>query len=197
LNRLVKQMIKIYKLELDMDEKNYVSYYARLYHKTIVLSYKGPMNHAIIAGISNEIEKKFKKNSKVSRKLFSIFLEVAQNIFYYSAEVNQFANQDKVGVIVIGETDEYYLMTSGNLVFEGVVQELKQRCEYINSLDTEALRKHRLDLVEKNEEDNPKSRGAGIGLVKVALVSENPLNIEMEKIDDQFTFFTLTVKISK
>ena len=39
--------------------------------------------------------------------------------------------------------------------------------------------------------------GADIGLIQLAITSDNPLDIEITPIDDQCSFFTIRVKINK
>ncbi len=38
---------------------------------------------------------------------------------------------------------------------------------------------------------------ANIGLIQVALTSANPLDIEVTLIDDNYSFFAITVKVDK
>jgi hypothetical protein len=42
-----------------------------------------------------------------------------------------------------------------------------------------------------------RSKGAGIGLIQAALTSGNPLQIDSMAVDEQFTFFSLSVTIEK
>lgn len=172
-----------------------LSYYAKLYQDNLILSYKGPINQSIIVGISREIEDKFKDNKRMNRKLFSIFMELAQNILYYSVEVNEFSGRDRVGIIMLSESETEYEIIAGNLIQDASVESLIEKSQYINTLDMAALRKYRLKLVD--EQPPVTSKGAGIGLVKVALTSENPLDVQMEKVGNDFTFFTILVKINK
>jgi hypothetical protein len=161
----------------------------------IILSYKGPITTSLISGLSQEIQTKFKDNPRINRKLTSIYMELAQNIFYYSVEVNHFGEEDKVGMIVISKDEEYFYLITGNLIQSQQGEFLQQQATKINSLDVEGLRKYRLQIVESPI--NPQSKGAGVGLIKSRLVSENPVGIDIQNINDEYSFYTIIIKIKK
>jgi hypothetical protein len=171
-------------------------YYTLTSNKHVLISYKGPVTDVIMAEISRDIRSKFSDNQKASRKLFSIFMELAQNILYYSAEKVHFGdNQDSVGTILITEAEDHYTFSCGNLVENSYIQELVTDCEYINSLDRENLREYKREQRAKPQKE--RSKGAGIGLIHVALTSENPLSVDYIPVDDAFTFFSIAVKVHK
>ena len=43
----------------------------------------------------------------------------------------------------------------------------------------------------------PLSKGAGIGLIQLAILSGNPLKIFFEKIDEKFSYYNIHITISK
>jgi Family of unknown function (DUF6272) len=161
----------------------------------VLFSYKGPVNHALVADLSNSLRTLLANNQKVRRKVVSVFIELAQNIIYYSAETCKYNRVDKVGLILFQETPEGFWLSLGNMVEEKAITVLQERHEKINSFDEEGLRKYRLELVEST--DNELSKGAGIGLVKVALTSQNPIEMKIETVEDNRTFYIVTVKFEK
>ncbi|MBT33019.1 MAG: hypothetical protein CMO01_25455 [Thalassobius sp.] len=62
-------------------------------------------------------------------------------------------------------------------------------------MDKDDLRK--LKKEQRNKPQGSRSKGAGIGLIQVALTSGNPLQMEVRQVDDQVSFFSLSVKINK
>ncbi len=165
----------------------------------IQLSYKGPFTNNILATLGNYIKYVFAENPKASKKLFGIFIELCQNISFYSAEKNHFYQQNNnsnsgIGTLVIAEYDDYYALSTGNIVKNIDVIPIIEKCELINSLDRQGLRKY------KREQRNlpPGERGgAHIGLIQIALTSANPLDFEVTIIDDEYSFFAITVKVEK
>ena len=102
---------------MDNNKFNFFNHYAFLNQENVVITYTGPVTETVLAEISRDIQRKFGNNMKIGRKLFSIFIEMAQNILYYSCEVNHVgAHNERVGTIVVTETEEFYFVTAGNLV---------------------------------------------------------------------------------
>ena len=168
----------------------------KLNDKNIYLSYKGPVDMHILGVISDYIKKIIGKNPKVSRKLYPIFVELAQNISYYSAEANKLieSRESGIGTIIIAEYDEHYSFISGNAIKNENIVPLLQKCEIINSLDRKELREYR--NIERKRPFGVND-GAHIGLIQVALTSNNPLEVEVTPISEDKSFFSIAVSINK
>ena len=180
-----------------MSEKiNFFAYQSDYYSEhDILLSYKGPVTDIILAEISFEIQKKIKENPRIFRKLHAIFIELAQNILYYSNEYNHFRKHEKVGSIIIACSEDYYYLETSNLANTVSIKLLRERCKVINDMDAKSLRMYKRHMRKLSLMAG--ARGAGIGLIQSALLSENPLEMRSKKIDDDYTFFTLSVKIAR
>ncbi len=177
-------------------EFNLFDYYTLTSHKNILISYKGPVTDALMAEIVKDIRGKLSSNPKAGKKLFAIFIELSQNILYYSAEVVRFGERaDRVGTILITEEAEFYRLACGNLVDNGYIGELLESCQKINEMDKDELRDYKRE--QRSLPQGVRSKGAGIGLIQAALTSGNPLHIESMQVDDNFTFFSLSVTIEK
>jgi CRISPR/Cas system-associated endoribonuclease Cas2 len=167
--------------------------------KEVIIAYRGPVTDVIMSEISRDIRIKFANNAKIGRKVFAIFIELAQNILYYSAEKlqNEGNYVDRVGTIAIfdeAEKDQYSVFCC-NLVELHQAQDLKRGCEVINSLGKEELR-----LYKREQRSRPTatgSKGAGIGLIQVAITSENNLETDFQPFDENRSFFILTARINK
>ncbi|MEN7546592.1 SiaB family protein kinase [Rapidithrix thailandica] len=171
-------------------------YYNFTNRSSVVISYKGPITDVLMAEISRDIRDKFSDNPRVSRKVFSVFMELAQNMLFYSSEKVFFANRkDSVGTLLLTDSDNAYKFSCGNLVKNEYVDELLSNCAIINSLDKEELRKYKRE--QRNKPQGERSKGAGIGLIHVALLTGQPLDIEVREVDNDYSFFSLTVTITK
>jgi hypothetical protein len=180
-----------------MDEFNFFEYHAQISQDNIVLSYKGPLTDILLAEFIRDIREKMQReDSKIGKKVFAIFMELAQNVLYYSKEENLFGeNKDKVGTLVIVHNEDHYRLVTGNLVFKKDVPILEEKCQIINSLDRDGLREYKRQL--RNAEKSEESKGAGIGLVQAALTSSNPLEVEVQDVGDNYAFFILSVSVKK
>ncbi len=169
-------------------------YYSLTKRDDVMISYKGPVTDVILAEISRDIRNKFAETPKVSKKLFSIFIELAQNILYYSSEKIQFSDRnDSVGTILITRRPEHLTFSCGNLVENKYIDDLVEGCNKINSLNRNELREYK--RATRSSPKKERSKGAGIGLIQVALTSGSPLEVESRPIDEIYSFFSLSVKI--
>ncbi len=165
------------------------------YMRTII-SYSGPFDAQVLSVIAENIEYSLSSNPRVSRKIFKIFIELAQNISFYSYE-RQRTDEGIMfgsGVLILREYRNYYSFSTGNMVSNTVVLPLIQKCEAINILDREKLRQYKRKL--RNMPSGVPG-GGNIGLVQVALTADYPLEYSVVSIDEQKSFYILNVKVDK
>lgn len=181
--------------ETEDSEFSIYDYYSLTIREDVIISYKGPVTDVILSEISRDIRHKFAEDRKTSKRLFSIFIELAQNILYYSSEKINFADRrDSIGTILITkQKDKGHTFSCGNLVEAHFVEQLIESCEKINSLDRDGLREYKREM--RMAPQSERSKGAGIGLIQVALTSRSPLKVEARPVNDEYSFFSLTVKI--
>jgi hypothetical protein len=170
--------------------------YHRSLDQNIQISYKGPIDERILQTIGYYIESILSEHPTASKKLFKIFIELAQNISYYSAEKSIFRGKKEIGsgLVLIGELEDSFTFLTGNLVKNEDIYTIIDKSEIINSLDREELREYKRE--QRKLPHGPKG-GAHIGLIQVALTASNPLDIEVTPIDDENSFFSIAVKIDK
>ncbi len=73
---------------------------------------------------------------------------------------------------------------------------IKDRIDHLNSLDKKELRKfHRERLHAEN--DNPESKGAGLGLIEIARRATAPITYNFEPINEDLVYFTMYVEIDQ
>ena len=160
----------------------------------IQLSYKGPFESSVLSVIGNYIVDIIGKKSEASQKLFKIFIELAENISQYSEEKNMLDSRTGIGILIIREHDKHYSFHTGNKVLKKEVIPILEKAEIINSLDREGLRefKRKQRNLPRGERGN-----ANVGLIQIALTSNNPLGIKSTDIDDDYAFLAIKVKIDK
>jgi len=132
------------------------------------------------------------------RKVFSVFIELTQNINQYSAERDPLNGTDKgvgTGIIIVSEGDDSYTITSGNLVENAQLAQIRDHCDRIKTLDSEGLKKLYKEQIKRPRESGRK--GAGVGLIDIARKSRSRLKYKINSIDEHHSFFELAVNIKK
>jgi hypothetical protein len=182
-----------------MKKFNLMDYHLQLSSDKVLLYYKGPFEEMILANIGQYIRENFEGYGLASKRLFSILMELAQNISLYSAEKNYFPNSNKSGrgtgaLAILDGEDSFTLMTA-NMVYNEDLEEISKKCEVINSLSVDELKELKRKLRRLPVEGKPNS--GNIGLVHVALKSQNPIDIENQKVDDNKSFFVIKTQVNK
>ncbi len=165
----------------------------------VLVYYKGAFTANVLSQISMNIRRHISRSKRVAKRVFSIFIELAQNVALYSAEINKMGDQQEsaagVGIFVIEEFSDGYVLTVGNLVTREDGEQVSQRIESINQLDEKELRSLKIEKRAQPRKDG--RHGANIGLIHVALQAAYPFNYQLKEIDDRRSFLLLQVKIMK
>lgn len=169
--------------------------YHNIFEPDVVLAYKGPFNKNILNGMGNYIKEILVDSPQLSFKVFSIFVELAQNIYFYSSVLPEYKNKSSnFGTFIIEQFPKYYTISAGNIVHDEDVEPIIEKCDIINSLERDDLRKYKK---EQRKQARSSKGGANIGLIQVALTSSNQLDIEVAQLKDGFSFFTISTNIDK
>lgn len=163
--------------------------------KTLML-YKGPWDTNMLLSVGNYIRNLSKDDAALNKRIFKIFMEMAENISLYSAEFERVLNTRRsgIGTFLVREDGDYYYFHSGNVVYNIDIIPIIDKCGIINSLDRESLR----DFKRRQRNLPHGERGGGnIGLIQIALSSNNPLDVQLTPLDDEKSFFAICVHIDK
>lgn len=161
-----------------------------------LLSYRGPFYIELISVFGTNIRNVNDVYIDSRKKLFKIFIELSQNVSNYSEDFHMVNNIQRIGVgeLNVRETDAQYYFSTKNQVKETDAEILSERCELVNSSEYNKLR----DLKREQRLNSPGEKfGARIGLIQAVMLSKNKLDYKVEKIDSNFSYFTLTVVIDK
>lgn len=165
-------------------------------YKETILSFKGPLSIDVIVYLTNYLRHVLRFSPQTFMKIYKIFIELTQNISFYSADVHRpdEKTSEGIGEFLFVETETAYRLIAKNIVYykDGVV--LKEKCDYINSLNHDEIR----DLKRKTRgQSDIHEKGAHIGLMHMSLLSKNKLICNIFEVDNEFSFFELTILIDK
>ena len=176
---------------------NLYEYYNNIKANDIILSFKGALSQEILVEIGSIIRNKFAVERSL-KKIFAVFVELAQNIMHYSAET-EFSPRDNkevgVGIIVFSESETNYFIGSGNMIKNSKVDKIKGKIDNINNMSHDELKDFYQDQRRKPSDED--SKGAGLGFIDIARKSGNKVIYDINKIDDENSFLVLTVKFNK
>jgi len=184
---------------MELERSSHDNYILELYemlNKNILIAYRGVFDNSVLTVIAKNIELAVQNQPKVSKRIFKIFLELAQNISFYSAEKKhqEDANELGEGILILTDYVNYYTLATGNLAVKGKVSAITKKIEMINSLDREGLREFKRQLRGLPYGERG---GANIGLIQVALTAESKISHQIKSVNNDLDFISISVKISK
>lgn len=199
-----------------LDGASFLELRRQLESRGIVFSYCGYLNENILTGIGNALQSKMAiehTDQKISRGIFSAFVEQVQNVIRYSAETIGPEERAKIeqeaarlenreaqdtgdgelryGLVTIGESpDGTRFVTCANLIKNEDVQRVTDSLESIRGLN----RKELTTLMREHLKQGPPegSKGAGVGFISIAREANGNWEYDMVPMsNDDFTFFCL------
>jgi len=132
--------------------------------------------------------------SGIRRRVFSILVEIIENVAKFSPGRDP---EEKFGmpIAMIRYEDKIYSVTTGNLILNTRVNELKEKIDTINQFDKAGLKAfYRKSLSEQT----PGTDSTGnMGLIEMARKSGNKLIYKFERINKNYSYYTLTVRVEE
>jgi hypothetical protein len=168
----------------------------KIVSENILLSYRGPLDKKVLNLLGTNVKTLLNDKPKVAKKIFKIFVELAQNIALYSAEQQPAFDQELqgVGIILVKDLGDSYEFVAGNYIKNPDLQKFLEKSNRINLMDKEELRKFKREQLMLPDGE---SGGANIGLVQAVLLSDNPLTLHVEPFDNEMSFLVIGVNVSK
>lgn len=165
----------------------------------IIISFTGAFTQGIIEEMGDALKAYLneEKNTKGKvYKIFSIYIELTQNVKNYVYNLESEKEREKIltsGVVIIGESQDEYFISSGNLIRNEDVDPLESTIENIQSADDKEIKKlYKKRLRQDMRKD---AEGAGLGLIDMARKSNRELDCEFIERGDEYSFFTITVYV--
>lgn len=174
----------------------FLNHFLALNQEEVLLSYRGPVTSAVLHEISSDLRGLSVLTPTLQKKVFRVFMEVAQNVHFYSEETCEIkGEQVAVGAFALTRGKNGYHITTANAVTTTQSNRLTAHCKRINSLSRQDLRRLKYELRSKPQA--PGSKGAGVGFIQVALVSDDKLRCECHTLSNEKTYFVLTVHVQE
>lgn len=166
----------------------------------VLISFSGKFSQEIIEELGEAVKRYLESEDQPKSYIynaFSIFIEQTQNIKHYCASQSEAMEYEQIAsscIVVIGKVmgGEKYIC-SGNLILNEDVEKLEQTINELILLDKQDLKRLYKQILK--QEIGNENVSAGLGLVDIARKASKPLEASIEKIDGQFSFFTLKATV--
>ncbi len=137
----------------------------------VFLTYGSFLSQTLIAGMTEVLEKEAEASDLsmgFSANIFTIFIEIGQNMMNYSKSLDDGSKGSKTeGIIIVGkEKDDLFYIDSQNIVTEKDKNIIEKKLIEISTLDKDGIKKKYRELRRSGKDAHGK--GAGIGFYEIA-----------------------------
>lgn len=166
-----------------MDLKEFGDFQSIAARAGIIFFHQGEFNESIVTAAAHSLRERLDEegaSGPAKRKLFSTFIEMAQNITHYAADTFLEERHVKSGVIAVGkenaDSSNFWIVCS-NLVDIQHVPRITEKLESVKSMTLEEIKKaYKSQLHNENHEASDEvSKGAGLGWLTIARDSAKPI----------------------
>ena len=168
-------------------------FYEQLKTEGIIFSFSGPISQNLLEGIGATLRQKMsleETSTNVTQKVFSIFVELMQNIINYSVERGSGSEADpelSSGILVIGKKNDQFYIKSGNYINLAQKEFLEEKLPMIRKMDKDELKKYYKE--QRRKEAKEGSKGAGLGFIEMARKASRPIEYDILPAADQGKYF--------
>lgn len=169
---------------------------AENHQQGVIFSFNGFISEGILFALGDAIKKKLsleEADATTVKRVFSIFVEQAQNIIRYSAETfakdDQEVNRISSGLLTVGSEEGRFFVVCGNVMRKEDTSPLQERLRQIQGLDPAGIKADYLARMRNPEETSAK--GANLGLLEIARRASEPIQFEFLDVDGTTTFFCM------
>lgn len=143
----------------------------------VLFYYTGEFSQNVIGTMSDSLKQRLDAlgaAASARRKVFSAFVEMAQNIMHYASE--DAGNGCRTGAMAVGhEAGKFYVMCANPVRLEHV-ERLRSRLEPLRSMSLDEIKAaYKAQLRNDGHASDTLSRGSGLGFLTVARESSEPI----------------------
>jgi hypothetical protein len=168
--------------------------------RQIIFYYFGYFSQNIVKAMAEAVRLRLEQTETASttrRKLFSSFVEMAQNIVHYSSRTltppDSEERELRQGSLCIACDDQRHYLQCANPVENDSVEALRERLEDLRSMSLEEIKRAYRETLRSEQPEG--SKGAGLGILTVARDASQPLEFEFVPDGDATTMFYLKATI--
>lgn len=174
----------------------------------VVFYHTGEFTSPIIAAAAEALKHRMQESGAsgpATRKLFSTFVEMAQNIHHYGAagpevEEAETTHHAGAGTITIVKSESDFQVICVNRIQTSQIPRLTQKLDAVRSMNLDEIKQAYKEQLKNTDhaQTDPLSKGAGLGWLTIARDSKQPLEYSFmsdPKDSSRFAYFLVKAVI--
>jgi hypothetical protein len=165
----------------------------------VIIDFEGSISFEIMEKLLSNLKaaRQFNELRKpVRKRVYGTVVESIDNIFKYAVPVEGMSGeQRRPPLLKVREKEGKFIVTAGNLVKNSQIQGLRYKLNRVNEMDDEALKTLYEEVI--NKETSAEDRGAGLGLITMALRTDEKICYYFDPAGPGYTYFTMHITIKE
>lgn len=180
---------------------NIFEIYKQLEERNVIISFKGVMTSEILTTTLQIMESrmdKLEERPKIRKKVFNVLVECLQNLYHHIDDDidDKSTPQNKRNCLfMIARENAAYIITTGNYIKPEDSPILEEKLDTINGMTRDELKSYYKQVL--NEGTMSDKGTAGLGMIDIARKSGKKLEYDLIPINENLTFFSLSVRIQE
>lgn len=130
--------------------------------------------------------------SSLRKRVFNIMVEILENVSKYNPG-RESEQKHGMPIVLVSLEEGNFVLTTGNLLYNSNVDELSRKIDQINSFGKKELKDLYFTSLLGQSIDTDST--GNMGLISVARRSDSKLDYHFQKVNDQYSYFMMTVKV--
>lgn len=151
----------------------------------VLLHFSGELNGNLVATLSDTVRERLDDSApdrRVARRVFSAFVEMAQNMLHYAPHGE--GRQGPQGTLTVSRAADQFSVVACNRVRGDQISRVRFRVEAVRAMTLEEIKAaYRAQLRnDDHETEDTTSRGAGLGFLTLAREASQPIDYSIVPI---------------
>jgi len=167
--------------------------------KEAIINFEGSISFETMESLLNQLKSAWQFNAlrkPVRKRVYGTVVESIDNIFKYATPYKG-KNRDiqRPPQIQVKKMEGKFIVSAGNLIQKDQVDDLRYKLNRINKMDDEALKSLYEEVINKEARDE--DRGAGLGLITMALRTDENIRYHFDPAGPLHSYFTMHITIKE
>ena len=172
-------------------------YFNKMNEDNVMLAFKGGITSDLLASLLQIAENKLDRvtdKPKVKKKVFNILVECFQNVYHHFDQPFEAESVSNSAILMVGKEEDFFVIMTGNFIENSKVNPLKEKMDFINSLDKDQLKNVYREVLN-NEQISDKG-GAGLGMIDIVRRSGQKIVYDFQNVNEEYSYFSLQIRVS-
>lgn len=166
-----------------------------LINEDILLNFNGTFDRDNLINLLPIIDAQMHGSLDFKKRVFKIMFEMLHNIVNYSEDYQNKSKKigENQGIFLLSAKDKNLFFTAGNYLHHSRVNILREKVNFVNSLNGEEL----LDFYKKISTyfEKEEIKKPDLSIIEMKLKSGNPLNYKFTEVSADYSFFSIQAVI--